>query len=67
MLPDIKQTRTLQKEVKLLRSFMIGVAGTDKEGAYRPEFVKSILSSVNENPTHTFRDAKSFLAHLDAA
>jgi hypothetical protein len=30
----------LQQEVGLLRSFVIGLAGKDREGKYRPEFVK---------------------------
>lgn len=60
---DIK---TLKKEMTLLRSFLIGVAGKDPEGAYRPEFVKRIFNAMNDQPTHHFRDAKKFLDHLEA-
>lgn len=43
---------------------MIGVAGKDTEGSYRPEFVQCILAGVNEQQTRRFHDAKSFLNHL---
>lgn len=56
----------LQKEMTLLRSFLIGVAGKDREGTYRPEFVERILSAMNDQPKHRFRDAKAFLKHLEA-
>lgn len=58
--------KILQKEMTLLRSFLIGVAGRDREGAYRPEFVKRILAALNDEPRHTFRNAKSFLKDLEA-
>lgn len=56
--------RELKNEVALLRSFVIGLAGKDKEGEYRPEFVRKILKAAKEKPTYTFRDARSFLAEL---
>ena len=34
---------TLGKEVELLRSLVIGILGEDKEGEYRPAFVKKIF------------------------
>lgn len=57
-------TVQLKEEVKLLRSFVIGMAGKDKEGEYRPEFVKKIFAALKEKPTHKFTDAKSFLRGL---
>lgn len=60
---DIK---TIKKEMALLRSFLIGVAGKDPEGAYRPEFVKRILGAMNDRPTYHFRGAKTFLDDLEA-
>lgn len=54
----------LQIELKLLRSFVIGIIGKDPEGEYRPEFVKKMLKITREKPIHTFTSKKEFLAHL---
>ena len=59
-----KQATSLKHEVELLRSFVIGFAGRDKEGSYRPEFVKKILGALNEKPRHTFSGSASFLRKL---
>ncbi len=56
--------RGLKNEVALLRSFIIGFAGKDREGEYRPEFVSKILKAAKEKPTYAFRDARSFLDEL---
>lgn len=67
MLPIPKQTRTLQKEVKLLRSFMIGVTGKDPEGAYHSSYVKKISRALDDEPRYEFKDAKTFLEHVRRA
>jgi hypothetical protein len=54
----------LEREVKLLRSFSIGIAGKDKEGNYRPEFVKKILRAAQEKGKFIFKDKESFLSRL---
>lgn len=54
----------LKREVGLLRSFVIGVVGKDKEGQYRPEFVEKILRATEHEPAHIFTDPHSFLAKL---
>jgi hypothetical protein len=54
----------LRQEVGLIWSFVIGIAGKDKEGKYRPEFVRKILRAVSEKPTRQFSDPKSFLAQI---
>ena len=59
-----KKVRKLEKETTLLRSFIIGQAGRDPEGEYRPEFVKRILRAVEEKPKYEFKDAQSFLKHI---
>lgn len=56
--------REMQREVTLLRSFVIGAAGKDPEGAYRPEFVERIFRAMQEPASHTFRNSESFLAQL---
>lgn len=56
---------TLEKEVELLRSFVIGIAGKDKEGEYNPEFVDRIFRALKEKPDFKFTGSKSFLHQLD--
>jgi len=63
-----KKTRKLEKEVELLRSFMIGQAGRDPEGSYRPEFVEEMLAALSNNTTeHQFKNKASFLRYLDGS
>ncbi|MFH1894384.1 MAG: hypothetical protein ABH813_00550 [Patescibacteria group bacterium] len=52
----------LQKELNLLRSFLIGIAGKDKEGNYRPEFVRKILRNAQAKERFIFKDRKSFFS-----
>jgi hypothetical protein len=59
------QISEFQRELGLLRSFVIGIAGKDKEGNYQPEFVKRILKNLREEPKYTFKDKKSFLAQVN--
>jgi len=54
----------LEREVKLIRSFIIGLAGLDKEGNYRHEFVKRVLESVSEKPKFNFKSETAFLARI---
>ncbi len=61
-----KKTRELEKEVELLRSFVIGQAGRDREGNYNPEFVEDMLRALSNNATeHKFKDRGSFLEYLN--
>ena len=54
----------LRHEVKLLRSFVIGLVGRDPEGNYRPDFVRDIIRAAREKPRYRFEGAKSFLARV---
>jgi len=54
----------LKKEVRQLRSFVIGQVGRDDEGEYKPAFVKRVLRAANEKPIYTFKGGKSFLKSL---
>lgn len=60
-----KTTRTevkkLREEVAALRSFVIGVAGRDPEGNYRPEFVRQILTDSPSKPIASFESPQQFL------
>lgn len=61
---QLTKIKKLEREVTLLRSFFIGIAGEDKEGEYRPEFVREIMKSLSERPTRRFRSPEAFLAEL---
>ena len=59
---------TLQQEVALLRSAVIGlIAERDPEGEYRPEFVEEMFVTLAEKPEFTFTTSKQFLKHLKAS
>ena len=51
----------LEKEVRQLRSFMIGLSAKDTEGEYRPEFVEKILRASNEKSVYRFQGKSAFL------
>lgn len=54
----------LKKEVRTLRSFLIGALAKDPEGEYRPEFIKRIFQLSKEKTSFTFKNAKSFLKEI---
>lgn len=54
----------LKQEVELLRSLVISTVGKDREGEYRPEFIRKILRLIKSKPKHTYRDSKTFLSQL---
>ena len=55
----------LKQELGLLRSFVIGTIGKDKEGNYNPSFVKKIVRASKKKPIHAFQDKKTFLGQID--
>jgi len=54
----------LQREINLLRSFVIGCVRKDKEGKYRQKFIKDTFRAVQEKEEHTFENKTSFLNRL---
>ena len=54
----------LQREINLLRSFVIGCVKKDKEGKYRQKFIKDALQAVQEKAEYTFENKRSFLNYL---
>ena len=60
----VRKIGDLARELNLLHSFLIGIAGKDKEGNYRPEFVRRILRAAKEKEMFTFKDRVSFLSYL---
>ena len=59
-----KALKHLTQEVQTLRSFFISLAGQDKEGNYRAEFVRDILEASAEIPNYSFKGKQSFLDQL---
>lgn len=59
-----KQVSRLSVELKLLRSFVIGMAGKDKEGNYNPRFVERVLKSAGEENVGFFENKESFLKQI---
>lgn len=55
---------TLQHEINMLRSLVIGTIGKDKEGNYNPSFVKKIIKVSQKKPTHDFQNKRVFLKQL---
>lgn len=58
------KTAELLREVKLLRSALIGCLGKDEEGEYKPQFVKKLLRDAGENGQYIFKNKKLFLESL---
>lgn len=54
----------LKQKVQTLRSLLIGFLGQDKEGAYRPKFVKKIFKAVGEETEFVFKDERVFLSQM---
>lgn len=56
----------LRREVGILRSFLIGVAGKDKEGNYNPKFVEKILKASQSDQQYSFEEKSKFLEQLNS-
>ncbi|HEY4511743.1 MAG TPA: hypothetical protein VJH55_02800 [Candidatus Paceibacterota bacterium] len=62
--PTLKE---LAHEVSVLRSFVFGMANieVDKEGEYKPEFIKELLHDAQTaTPVSEFKNAKEFLSRI---
>ena len=59
-----RKTSELNKEIGLLRSFVIGQIGRDPEGSYNPSFVKRVMKGLSDKPKYEFKDSTSFLKHI---
>ena len=51
---NITSFNQLSRELIILRSFIIGLAGRDKDGDYRPEFVERVLRAGQEKTAGIF-------------
>lgn len=54
----------LCKEVGVLRSFLIGMAGKDREGNYNPKFVDRVLKLSQSDHEYIFENREKFLEQL---
>jgi len=59
-----QKSTNLIEEVKALRSFLIGILGRDKEGEYKPEFVRKVLRAARKKAVFTFKERKDFLEQM---
>lgn len=50
-----------KKEIKLLRSAIIGLVGRDQEGSYRTKFVSEMFSDLKRTPSKRFTSPQDFL------
>ena len=55
---------TLIEEITMLKSLAVSIVGRDTEGAYKPEFVRTVLRKAHMKPTRRFLDSKTFLREL---
>ena len=54
----------LKQKLEIISSLLIGLVGRDKEGEYRPEFVRNILKAVGEKTHFSFKNKKTFLSQM---
>ena len=54
----------LKKEVKTLRSFIIGNIIKDSEGEYQPKFIKRVLNASKEKTKFSFKNKGDFLEQI---
>jgi len=59
-----QKSNNLIEEVKGLRSFLIRILGRDKEGEYKPEFVRKVLRAARKKAVFTFKGRKDFLEQM---
>ena len=53
------------REIKLLRSVVIGWIGKDPEGLYNSKFVEQVLKNCQEKDEYAFKNKKAFLKSLN--
>ncbi|HEC30604.1 MAG TPA: hypothetical protein ENI66_01150 [Candidatus Yonathbacteria bacterium] len=57
----VAMTKKIEYELELLRSFAISIVGRDKEGSYKPTFVRRVLKTSMHTPTYNFTTPEKFL------
>ena len=60
-----KEVNELKREVKILRSALIGIIGEkDAEGEYNAEFVRSVLKAIKEPASYEYKANGSLLKQI---
>ncbi len=59
-----QEVSVLKREVKSLRSLIAGIIKKDREGEYRPEFVKKVLRLSKKEGNFKFQNSKSFIEQI---
>lgn len=59
-----KEVRGLKSEFADIRILLHALLAEDKEGAYKPSFVKNIKKSMNDQPSFVYKGKGSLLARL---
>ena len=59
-----REIYSLKKEIKFLRSYIIGNIAKDKEGKYRPKFVEKVLNASKEKARFSFKNKEDFLEQI---
>jgi len=60
----LQELNNVKEELKIVKSLLISLVGTDAEGNYSPGFVKEIFKASKEKPKYSFKNEKHFLAQL---
>lgn len=55
---------TTKDELKLLRSALAGLVGRDREGVYRPAFVREMFASLKRSPEQKFTSSEAFVKEV---
>ena len=58
------QIHSMKQQINSLRSAVISIIGKDKEGKYRPEFVKKTLQASREEASFVFRNSEQLLRQM---
>ena len=59
-----REFECVRRDVRTIRTFLLGLAGEDREGTYRPTFIRDLLAASAERPTRRFRSAAALLDEL---
>lgn len=62
-----KKVSYLQREMRLLRSFVMGAIAKDKEGNYNPSFAREVMRLSREKTTQVFQGKAKFLSQIKKA
>ena len=58
------ELNNLKRIVRVMDSLLIGIIGQDKEGKYKPEFVKKIIKAIGEKAEFSFNGKRAFLSQI---